>query len=214
MKVKELSLPPLWRLERKKTGQPVLHTEIGRPFSLEMSHFTPLKACQPLRKAIGFKGRSLKILDVTAGWGRDARLMACLGCEVTAVEKNELVFVFLDFLNKNPPADCKGTLKFILGDSLKYLKTLKESARPDVIYIDPMFPPDKKSASGKDFQILRQITLGEEEQAGLLFEEALKKCRNRVVVKQWKRKPPFKGRLLRSFPGRAVRFDVFAPSLY
>ena len=213
MSVKELSLPPLWRLERKGSGQPVLHTGIGRPFSLEMSHLTPLKAHQPLRKAIGFKGRSLKVLDITAGWGRDARLMAYLGCEVTAVEKNELVFVFLDFLNKNPTADCNGTLKFILGNSLNYLKTLKEETRPDVIYMDPMFPPDKKSGSGKDFQILQQITLGEEESTVPLFEEALKKCRNRVVVKQWKRKKPFKGRLLCSFPGRAVRFDVFAASL-
>ena len=50
------TLPPQWKLERKSSGQPVLHTGFGKPFSLEMSKLATLKPGQPLRKAIGYKG--------------------------------------------------------------------------------------------------------------------------------------------------------------
>ncbi|MCY4512586.1 MAG: class I SAM-dependent methyltransferase [Bdellovibrionales bacterium] len=204
------TLPSHWKLERKNTGQPVLHTGFGKAFSLEMSKLIPLKPNQPLRKAIGYKGHPLKILDITAGWGQDAWLLAKLGCEVTAIEKNELVFMFLDFLNKNPETG-PGNLNFILDDSLRYLKTIKEK-KPDVIYMDPMFQINKKSASGKNLWILQQITRSSPEQTSALFEEALKKSQKRIVVKRGKREKPFRGPLLCSFSGRAVRFDVFSPT--
>ena len=135
--------------------------------------------------------------------------MAKLGCEVTAIENNDLVFVFLDFFNKNPEGKPR-KLNFILDDSLHYLKTIKAATQPDVIYMDPMFPP-KKSASGKPLWILQQITHPKREKTLSLFQEALKIPKKRVVVKRGKREKPFKGPLLCSFPGRAVRFDVFAP---
>lgn len=204
------TLSPQWKLERKSSGQPVLHTGFGKPFSLEMSKLAPLKPGQPLRKAIGYKGHPLKILDITAGWGQDAWLLAKLGCEVTAIERNELVFMFLDFLNKNPETG-PGNLNFILDDSLHYLKTIKEK-RPDVIYMDPMFQTNKKSASGKPLWILQQITRSPPEEISALFEEALKKSQKRIVVKRGKREKPFKGPLLCSFSGRAIRFDVFSPN--
>lgn len=205
------SLPPQWKWERKKTGQPILHTGFGQPFSLKISQPPPLKPNQPLFKAIGYKGQPLKVLDITAGWGQDARLIAGLGCEVTAIEKSALVFVFLDFLNKNLGAGI-GKLNFVLDDSFHYLKTLKTENRPDIIYMDPMFQPNRKAASGKALWILQQITETEEKKMEALFKEALKKSRKRIVIKRRKRKKPFKGPLLCSFSGRAIRFDVFAPS--
>ena len=205
------SLPPNWKLETKSTGQPLLHTGFGKPFFLEVSKWVPLKPGQPLRKAVGYKGQPLKILDLTAGWGQDAWLLAGLGCEVTAIEKNKLIFAFLNFLNKNPDPEV-GKLKFILDDSLHYLKTVKTDNKPDVIYMDPMFQPNKKAASGKALWILQQITTADEKNITELFEEALKKSRKRIVVKRGKRERPFKGPLLCSFSGRAIRFDVFAPT--
>lgn len=205
-----LNLPPQWKLERKSTGEPVLHTGRGKPFSREMLKLAPLKPGQPLRKAIGYKGRPLKILDITAGWGQDAWLMANLGCEVTAIENNELIFVFLDFLDKNPEIKPR-KLNFILDDSFHYLKTIKAAAKPDVIYMDPMFQPNKKSASGKPLWILQQITRPDREKTLSLFKEALKIPKKRIVVKRGRREKSFEGPLLCSFSGRAIRFDVFAP---
>ena len=202
-------LPPHWKLERKSTGEPVLHTGFGKPFSLEMSKLSPLKPGQPLLKAIGYKGHPLKILDITAGWGQDAWLMANIGCEVIAIENNELVFTFLDFLNKSPEAK-PGNLNFILDDSFHYLKTIIRN-KPDVIYMDPMFQPNKKSASGKPLWILQQITNPDQEKTLFLFKEALKIPKKRVVVKRGRREKPFEGPLLCSFSGRAIRFDVFSP---
>ena len=204
------TLPPNWKLEREKTGQPLLHTKLGKPFSLEVSKWRPLRPGQPLHKAIGYKGHPLKVLDITAGWGQDAWLLAGLGCEVTAIERNELVFVFLDFLNKSPGLKTR-KLNFILDDSLHYLKTVKADNKPDVIYMDPMFQSRKKAASGKELWILQQITKTNEKSTTELFEEALKTSRKRIVVKRGRREKPFKGPLLCSFSGRASRFDVFAP---
>ena len=216
---KGTTLSSHWKLKRKAEGEPFLSIGPRSVFSPEIHRLTPLRPGQPLKKALGFRGKSLKVLDVTAGWGRDAWLMANLGCDVIAVEKNELVFTFLDSLNtrlKKPgcfPEKPAGSLKFILGDSLNYLKHITRGEEPDVIYMDPMFKPNKKSASEKALQILQEITETDDKMTRKLFTAALSKSRDKVIVKQHRREKPFKGPLRHSFFGRAVRFDVFTPSL-
>ncbi len=48
-------------------------------------------------------------------------------------------------------------IELVLGDSREYLKKLKPWERPDVVYLDPMFPEKakEKSAVKKEMQILR-----------------------------------------------------------
>ena len=206
--LKEVYSPSHWKLEIDQAGQLCLHTEEGRPFSLQSSSLHPPLRSQPFVKAIGFKGKPLRILDVTAGWGKDAFLLAQLGCHVTAIENHKLVFVFLKDFEKQ--IQTQGSLKFILGDSLSYLKTISE--KPDVIYFDPLFPEDKKSLSRKSLRILQELTFQEGEFSKELFEACLKKAKNRVVVKRHKLQRSMSKNLLCTFSGRSVCFDVFAPA--
>ena len=37
----------------------------------------------------------LSVLDITAGWAKDAVLISKLGCHVTAIENNSFVFHFV-----------------------------------------------------------------------------------------------------------------------
>lgn len=49
-------------------------------------------------------------------------------------------------------------MKIVLGDSLEYMKKLPESEKPDVVYLDPMYPEKsrkEKRAIKKDIFMLR-----------------------------------------------------------
>ena len=189
------------------------------------------KRAEEAERATGAKsGRPLFVLDLMAGWGREAFLLAKTGCHVAAVESHPLVFVFaqaaLDSYTRQKSEQQKSeqqkseisnqiikaprqiSLEFIHGDSLKYLKALKAEEAPDVIYMDPMFHNSKKSLSQKPLRILKTLA-GEAKGVDLLFQEALKKARKRVVVKRHRLQPPIFQKPLSSFFGRSVCFDVY-----
>ena len=56
--------------------------------------------------------------------------------------------------------------------------------RPDVVYLDPMYPHKKKSALVKKEMRIFQQLLGGDEDADKLLAPALKLALNRVVVKR------------------------------
>ena len=236
----DVQAPRSWKWEKGDGGGMSLWTGEGRPFRLDYSRLKPLLRRQPLAKAIGLKaGGSLKkplfVLDVMAGWGREAFLLASLGCKVEAVEAHPLVFAFAQSalsLRANRAARTKNgksaaalSLKFFLGDSLSYMKAIKPGEEPDVIYMDPMFCESKKSLSAKPLRILKALAdeeaarRGREPKPGpagarALLCEALKKARKRVAVKRHRLQPPvlLQPRPLCSFSGRSVRFDVYRPA--
>ena len=205
-----ISLPDSWSINLNEEGIQ-LSTGEGKPFSLDFSKLQSLFKGQPLAKAIGYKDQEkIRVLDVTAGWGQDAFLMARLGCQVIAIESHPLVFAFLiDAISKK---DLKrpNSLEFILDNSLNYLKNIKDEDKPDVIYIDPMFK-DKKSLSRKPLKILENL-VGETKDADDLFQLSLTKAMKRVVVKRHRlEKPKSNATRLCTFSGRSVCYDVFAP---
>lgn len=205
---RNFSLPRGWRWESSKEG-PVLFTKEGLKFSLPFSPKKPLSHKQPMARAIGFKEVSLQVLDVTGGWGQDAFLISQMGCIVKAVESNPFVFYFVrESLRKAqiPPS----RLNFILDNSFNYLNNLKSDEYPDVIFMDPMFGERKKSLSGKSLRILKEL-VGETKDQGTLLDLALKKARQRVVVKRHKWEAPLKDKPLCTFEGRSVCYDVFRP---
>ena len=51
---------------------------------------------QPLARAVGLRqGRSPEVLDVTAGLGRDAFVLASLGCQVVLLERSPVIAALL-----------------------------------------------------------------------------------------------------------------------
>jgi len=210
--LKQFSLPTHWRLEDKQDSL-YLYTGEGRPFTLDFAKFKNLSKIQPLAKAIGCKSyKKIKVLDLTAGWGKDAFLLAGLSYKVTAIESNPIVFAFLNrALNKHVKA--MPSLKFVLDDSLNYLKNIKQEERPDVIYIDPMFGDVKKSLSTKPLRILKQLA-GETTSIEILFRASINKALDCIVVKRYKHHKSLSiGALMSTFSGRSVCYDVFAPHI-
>lgn len=165
-------------------------------------------------RALGFKGQPLKLLDSTAGFGQDAMMAVCLGCEVTAVERSPVVATILKngILRAREDETLVKPLERlqVIGlDSIQYLET---DAVVDVVYLDPMFEKPKKSAkSPKEMQLLHELfdAVSVDPPIDELFQKAVARARQRVVVKQ-----PLKGRALgkaptHSFKGQSIRYDVY-----
>jgi len=181
-----------------------------------------------LAKAVGIKSNEasgLKILDATAGFGRDSLLLASFGCQVVMLERSPLMAaLLLDGLqrakNERTLRDTVKRMSLLHTDALGILQVasfpsvMKEGFvfSPDVIYLDPMFPGTNKSAQvKKDMRILR-CALGEEMDGEELICRAMASGVKRVVVKR-----PRKGAVLGggkpSFQviGKSARFDVYFP---
>ncbi len=143
---------------------------------------------QPLAKAIGLKqGQSPRVIDATAGFGRDAFVLASLGCEVTMLEQNPVMSLLLADALKRAQAtaeivDIAERMRLEQTDAVDYLQQTTTTA--DVIYLDPMYPSREKSALvKKDMQLLHQL-VGADTNSAALLAVARQKALKRVVVKR------------------------------
>lgn len=151
---------------------------------------------QPLAKAIGLKhGVIPTVLDATAGLGRDAFILACLGCSVQMVERSPVVAALLHDGLQRAQQDAEigslitERLQLIYYEAQHWLLQLPETQQPDVIYLDPMYPHRQKSALvKKEMRIFRTI-VGDDLDAPALLKTALACARRRVVVKRPKLAP-------------------------
>ncbi len=173
---------------------------------------------QPILKAIGIKRRNPyrpSVLDVTAGLGEDTWVMASVGCVVSACERNPVTYALLaDGLRRANEADPKtaGRIDITQGDGVSVLlerSKLDRADRPDVVYLDPMFPLGRKTAERKAMRVLRMIS-GDDPDADRLLKAALETATNRVVVKRPLRSPPLPGPVPPVVhKGKSLRFDVY-----
>lgn len=158
-----------------------------------------VRACKPMA--------GTRIIDATAGWGRDAGLLASFGAHVLMLERQVLMAALLtDALTRL--GEHNGLLSLLLIDAKQYLQSLLPKDYPDVIYIDPMHPVRQKSALvKKDMQILQRLFSADNDALSLI-ELAITKARCRVVVK-W---PQRLAALVTPdcvIEGKTVRFDVY-----
>ncbi len=173
---------------------------------------------QVLAKAVGLPGSSPRLLDATAGLGRDALLLASLGCKVTAVERSAALFKLLQDAVERAEKDSKmkvlfqERLEFQLGDAKSILSDESNRGKFDVIYLDPMYPEKKKAALAKqELRLLRQL-LGSDEDALELFEAARLAKPKRLVVKRPLHAPPIEPKPTHQFRGKLARYDLYLPS--
>ncbi len=170
---------------------------------------------QALLRACRDRGRTIEsVLDLTAGWGADALVLASHGFHVDLVERDALLHAVVAYgiecLAADPENAAIATrMRSHHADSRDYLESLGPTRRVDCIYLDPMFPPHKSGARpGKEMQLLRLLTDNADIEA--CFELALARARNRVVVKR-----PAKASTLTArkpdivYREKTVRFDVY-----
>lgn len=167
---------------------------------------------QDLPKAAGLKkGICPRVVDATAGLGRDAFLLASLGAEVVLVERSKPLHALLEkALEKardSDMAEIASRMTLIFGDA----KTLLPSLKPEVVLVDPMHPPRGNSALVK--QEMRQLRaiVGADPDALELIQVALEAAQNRVVLK-WPRKAGLPAGLpapSHQILGKSTRYDVW-----
>lgn len=168
---------------------------------------------QDLPKACGLAKTTPSVIDATAGLGRDAFLLASLGCTVTLIERSPLVHAALaDAMERargagEDYAEIIARMTLLRGDAKALLPTLNA----DVVVVDPMHPPREKSALvKKDMRDLREI-VGADLDSTSLIQVALTVAQNRVVLK-WPRRaalPPELPRPSHQILGESTRYDVF-----
>ncbi|MDP3268120.1 MAG: class I SAM-dependent methyltransferase [Legionella sp.] len=161
-----------------------------------------IRACKPKP--------GLKIIDATAGWGRDAAVLASFGADVLMIERHPVIAALLaDALQVRIKAnELPLQLSLHHGDALTFLEGLEPNHYPDVIYIDPMHPERTKSALvKKDLQVLQQM-IGEDLDALKLIELAITRVKQKVVVKWPQKIKPLlpTGAFI---DGKTVRFDLY-----
>lgn len=171
---------------------------------------------EAIAKAIGLKGQSeLQVLDATAGLGRDAFVLASLGCQVNMIERSPVVAALLTDGLARAAQDISladwlpARMQLCHGKALSLLNNWQD-IRPEVIYLDPMFPHRKKKAAVKKDMRLFQQLLGPDEDADLLLEPALALALKRVVVKRPAGAPYLANKKPQiEMTGKANRFDVY-----
>jgi len=176
-------------------------------------------ARQLLARAVGIRKGCRRIVDATAGLGRDAFLLASLGCEVLALERSAVLGALLkDAISRARSGGnyrvraAAERISLIVEDSRGVLRRLSGIDAPDVVYLDPMYPPGKESAlSKKEIRICRKI-VGDDDDAADLLDVARSVASKRVVVKRHRRTNPLADAPSVSFIGRTVRYDVYEPS--
>jgi 16S rRNA (guanine1516-N2)-methyltransferase len=165
-----------------------------------------------LARAIGLKPKEHpRIIDATAGLGRDSFILAALGYEITLIERSPIVFSLLkEALHQAEQYPLTQSicqrLTLIHADSVEWL----QSEKAEVVYLDPMFPPKKKNAAVKKEMTILQDLVGKDIDNEGLFAVARTCATRRVVVKRSRFaaeiatiKPSF------SLIGKSSRFDIY-----
>lgn len=194
----ELTLQGLFLLSPGFSPIQVDFSRVLHGAKLDKSHAL-IRACKPTP--------GMRIVDVTAGWGRDAALLAEAGAQVLLVEKQPVMAALLADGLQRLPANVS-TLTLLQGDAHTYLQQLEQPGYPDLIYIDPMHPIRQKSALvKKDMQVLQQL-FGSDDEVAELITLARTRTLKKVVVKWPQRLPPLVIPQ-HHISGKTVRFDIY-----
>ncbi|ORM62613.1 16S rRNA (guanine(1516)-N(2))-methyltransferase RsmJ [Pantoea rodasii] len=172
---------------------------------------------EAVAKAVGIKGGYLPdVIDATAGLGRDAFVLAALGCRVRMLERHPVVAALLDDGLRRGYADVE--IGGWLRERLTLLHVASQQAlsditpAPDVVYLDPMYPHRQKSAMVKKEMRVFQSLVGPDEDADALLEPARRLAKKRIVVKRPDYAPPLAGVATQSaVVTKSHRFDIYPP---
>ena len=172
---------------------------------------------QMIAKAVGLNKRErIKVVDATVGLGADAFVLACLGCQMTMLERSPIAHILLQNgiqralkygqLNDLKLAEIVGQMQLAHTQAEVYLP----QNTADVVYLDPMFPSRKKSAQVKKAMFMFHSIIGKDEDADQLLPVARECATYRVVVKR-PRLAPFLAdeKPTYQLEGKSTRFDIY-----
>eukprot|EP00977_Amphora_coffeiformis_P009869 scaffold2276_cov160-Amphora_coffeaeformis.AAC.7 len=203
-------------IPQRKRGRKAFHFAT-KPFFIDFNPESSVRLSQRVQSGdLLVKAASPKdahILDLTAGLGQDSLLLAMAGAkQVSMVERDPIVATLLadglrrlhvlseqgnDNVTRERTTCLLRRLSLKPGESIDMIRELASSATwpdkaPDIVYLDPMFPARKKSASvKKNIQLLHGILESQDvdesarlEEEALLLQLSLGIARRKVVVKR------------------------------
>jgi 16S rRNA (guanine1516-N2)-methyltransferase len=170
---------------------------------------------QMIAKAVGVQpGVRPRVLDATAGLGRDGFVLASLGCSVTLIERQPLIAALLEDGLARAAADrdvgpIVAQMRLLTGNAIELMKAW-QGEPPQVIYLDPMFPHRDKSALVKKEMRLFRPFVGDDLDAPALLQAALALASHRVVVKRPRKAPIIAGgKPAYALEGKSSRYDIY-----
>lgn len=170
---------------------------------------------QMIAKAVGVQpGVRPRVLDATAGLGKDAFVLASLGCEISLIERQPIIAALLeDGLHRAQGHEEVGAIvarmRLLTGNAIELMSHWEEEA-PQVIYLDPMFPHRDKSALVKKEMRLFRPLVGDDMDAPALLAAALALASHRVVVKRPRKAPCIEGpKPSHALEGKSSRYDIY-----
>ncbi|AHG74369.1 hypothetical protein X781_22240 [Mannheimia sp. USDA-ARS-USMARC-1261] len=205
------------RLELRKLDEPKLGAIAVNFVDGTMAHRRKFGGGrgEAVAKAVGIKGDYLPtVIDATAGLGRDAFVLAAVGCKVLLVERNPIVAALLEDGLKRAYQDSEigGFMqeRMILADVRNISLLEPQLNAADVVYLDPMYPHKQKSALVKKEMRVFQHLVGADLDSDDFFLPAKALAKTRVVVKRpdyapflAEQKPDF------SHTTKNHRFDIY-----
>ncbi|MBS9431896.1 16S rRNA (guanine(1516)-N(2))-methyltransferase RsmJ [Photorhabdus hainanensis] len=170
---------------------------------------------EAVAKAIGIKKDYLPtVVDATAGLGRDAFVLASLGCHVRMLERHPVVAALLDdglqrgYQDEEIGGWLQERMTLLHASSITALADI--TPQPDVVYLDPMYPHKQKSALVKKEMRVFQSLVGADEDADNLLAPARALAKRRVVVKRPDYAEPLAGvAASAAITTKNHRFDIY-----
>ena len=166
---------------------------------------------EAIARAMGLKSHtSPLILDTTAGLGRDSFLLASLGFQVQMLERSPIIHALLkNAIVRAAALPAIQKMHLTLANAITWLNESTE--KPDIIYLDPMFPERKKTALPKQSMLIFHDIVGDDLDASLLLTKAIACATKRVVVKRPRLATNISAHCAPSFSltGSSNRFDVY-----
>lgn len=170
---------------------------------------------EAIAKSVGIKAHYRpSVIDATAGLGRDALVLAALGCQVTMLERHPVVWALLfDGLQRgyrHPEMGHWLQERLTLSTLSDVTRQAEHAIQPDVVYLDPMYPPNAKRALVKKEMRLLQLLVGSDDDTNTLLAPAQRLAKRRVVVKRPDYAPPLAQQAANSvIVSGNHRFDVY-----
>ena len=174
-----------------------------------------------VRAIQGKQKHTKRVIDCTAGLGRDAFILASHGFEVLMLERNPIIADLLEDAMRRAALVPELTervdrMRLIRADAAEWLgeqrmRSLNEFDALDVVlYCDPMFPPRNKHAKAKkEMQFFQRLLGHKTESDEKLLQTVLQGAHQRTVIKRPVSAAPVVRQPTYQLTGRAIRFDVY-----
>ena len=178
----------------------------------------PTRGRNPLLRAFGTGLEA--IFDLTAGFGADAFRLAAAGHRVFATERHPAVYAVLasawaaDRAGGRVAGELAERLLFSHGEGADSVSGIE--AGPVGVYLDPMYPPPRRTRAlpRRELQVLRRLLPEPDASASASLLAAARERAVRVVVKRPHRAAPLAPDASFEIASKLVRFDVYLnPSL-